>query len=75
MELFVRATIGACWEGWLCGVGDDALRVEVAILGLGLSRLAVELVLVCVLHGVVVAVDELGADDVEAAVDFVTSFT
>ena len=74
--LFVRATSGASLEGWLGAGGGVELRVEFAILGLGLSRLAVEgeLVLVCVLpEGI--AVDVAGADAVGADVAFVTSFT
>ena len=74
MALFVRATSGACcWEGWLTGGGGDALRDVVVTLGLGLSRVAV-LVLVWVLHDGV-AVDVVGAEEVGATLDFVTSFT
>lgn len=78
MELFVRATSGASLEGWLGGGGGVELRgVEFAILGVGLSRLAVgvELVLVCVLpEGA--AVDVAGAEAVGADIAFVvTSFT
>lgn len=66
MELFVRATGGVELRG-----------VEFAILGVGLSRLAVgvELVLVCVLpEGA--AVDVAGAEAVGADIAFVvTSFT
>ena len=76
MTLFVRATSGACWEGWLDGGGGgggDTLRVVGATLGLGLSRVAV-FVLVWVLHDGV-AVDVVAAEEVVGTFAFVTSFT